>query len=146
MQFDSSGKVGIGTSSPSNKLTVSGSAGLANGITSFNGAAFTRIYGDATHGGNVNWNTGGTLRFATSADDFSGYSELMRLDSSGNLLVGTTNADPAGADVAGTAIGSTGYLSMSRSGGAVGIFNRKTNDGNILEFNKDGSQLGRLVR
>jgi hypothetical protein len=92
----------------------------------------------------------GLLHFYGNQTGYTGYvfdginGERMRIDASGNLLLGGTNVDPAGADVAGTAIGSTGYISMSRSSGAVGIFNRKTDDGNIIELNKDGALVGSI--
>jgi len=124
MRIDSSGNVGIGGTQGSSKLFVDNGAGtrLFLGLSN-------NIYADAYEH---------IWRSPSAA------AERMRIDSSGNLLVGTTNVDPAGADVAGTAIGSTGYISMSRSSGAVGIFNRKTNDGNILEFNKDGTNVGSI--
>ena len=74
----------------------------------------------------------------------SSTSEAARIDSSGNLLVGGTSDDPAANsnNVVGTAIGASGYLSMTRSGTTVAFFNRKTDDGNIVHFRKDGTNVG----
>jgi hypothetical protein len=75
---DSSGNVGIGTSSPSNKLHVIGDV-LSQGRGNTYGYKLPdwRIY---------NSSTGNALVF----DDYT--NERMRIDSSGNLLVNTTSA------------------------------------------------------
>jgi len=161
MRIDSSGNVGIGQT-PTNRFDVTSSAIVVSRFRSSAGGSGARAIhslsgnGNSVDGlvfvscGSTSTVEGGanaaTIRNSENAPLIFGTNntERMRIDSSGNLLVGTTNVDPAGADVAGTAIGSTGYISMSRSSGAVGIFNRKTNDGNILEFNKDGTTVGSI--
>jgi trimeric autotransporter adhesin len=65
-------------------------------------------------------------------------------DSSGNLLVGGTNNNPAGANVAGHAIGASGYISTTRDGGFAAFLNRKTSDGEIVRFGKDGATVGSI--
>jgi hypothetical protein len=62
----------------------------------------------------------------------------------GNLLVGTTDTDPANSNVNGTAIGAANYLSMTRTNGASMILNRKSSDGDIALFRKDGSTVGSI--
>jgi hypothetical protein len=89
--YDNGTNVGIGTASPTNRLQVNGTAGLNNSISSFEGSDFIRIYADAFFGSTVNWSTGDALRFATSADNFSGFSELMRITSAGSIGIGTTS-------------------------------------------------------
>ena len=66
----------------------------------------------------------------------------MRIDSSGNLLVGTTsyNADNVGFGVR----GSDGLTYATRSGGASLIVNRTTSDGDIALFRKDGATVGSI--
>jgi hypothetical protein len=75
----------------------------------------------------------------------SGGSEAMRIDSSGNLLVGTTTTLGA-SDLTG---GETGFVSRkngltiaSRNGGTVILANRATSDGDIAVFQKDGTTVG----
>jgi len=74
-------------------------------------------------------------------------SERFRCDNNGNLLVGTTDTDPsnngAGGD-AGHAIAGTGYIASARSGDTVALFNRMDNDGNIVDFRKDGAVVGSI--
>ena len=70
-----------------------------------------------------------------------------RVDSSGNLLVGTTNTLPAVNNVEGVAISSGsygGFISCSRDGDLCSSFNRKTSNGTIMDFRKDGSTVGSI--
>jgi hypothetical protein len=90
--FDTSGNLGIGTSSPAAKLDVAstGNTQLALSSTS---AGSPGIFMKAAGGGNptINYYTGQNLRFATADDtSYTNYSERMRLDSSGNLGLGVT--------------------------------------------------------
>jgi len=146
--IDTSNNVGIGLTSLTEKFEVNGSINTSNQSSNFNTGTY-RTFMDmissskiarigTLKGANTPTGSQGSIYFTVN-----GTTEAV-LDQDGNLLVGTTNVDPAGADVAGTAIGATGYISMSRSSGAVGIFNRKTNDGNIIEFNKDGTPVGSI--
>jgi hypothetical protein len=65
--------------------------------------------------------------------------------SSGNVLVGTTdeatyNLTSGG----GTALWGNGLVSAAKSGAIVGIFNRTSSDGDILQFRKDGTAVGSI--
>jgi hypothetical protein len=94
--IDSSGNVGIGTTSPDSKLVVIGNAVKIYDSSSSNANLRLRnsTTGDAAGFGlqqdGVNTlfynNSNGYMAFATNA------TERMRIDSSGNLLVGTTSS------------------------------------------------------
>jgi len=67
--------------------------------------------------------------------------ERMRIDSSGNLLVGTTTNSSANN---GVTAGNSGLITATRTSNYSAIFNRKTSDGDIAVFRKDGSTVGSI--
>jgi hypothetical protein len=75
------------------------------------------------------------IRFAT------GSSERMRIDSAGNLMVGKTSATVAND---GFTANSAGYVTITDSGFQPLILNRKSNDGIIADFRKDGTTIGSI--
>ena len=69
----------------------------------------------------------------------------MTLTADGNLLVGTTDPFPGGGDTnTGVSLHNTGAVTASRDGDFAGRFNRKTSDGDIVQFNKDGTTVGSI--
>ena len=70
--------------------------------------------------------------------------ERMRIDSSGNVIVGTTNLAPVSNNVQGVSIRNFGELQSSRDGAATLYLNRKTNDGGIVILRKDGADVGSI--
>ena len=91
----------------------------------------------------------GDLRFHTYS---GGLSEAMRIDSSGNLLVGGTSAGGSSTFTAyadgqihayrGTATGRAATFTATTS--EVGYFNRLSTDGDIVQFAKDGTTAGSI--
>ena len=146
------GNIGIGTSSPSESLTNRGnifietnstSANSGNGLfwqSTTNGwstsTAHAAIYGKRTDASN------GYLRFDTRQSGTT--QEAMRIDASGNLLVGTTTTYPAGAGVSGAFIEYAGRIEASRASATAIRANRNTTDGDIAEFRKDGTTVGSI--
>jgi hypothetical protein len=142
MRIDSSGNLGIGTTSPSNTLHVSDSVK--------NTALFERTGSGDQRIQLKDGNTVTEPRFGASGDDIAfetNNTEAMRIDSSGNLLVGTTDINPsnngAGGD-AGVAFGATGYISAARSNETTALFNRMDSDGSIILLRKDGTDVGSI--
>ena len=66
------------------------------------------------------------------------------IDSSGNVLVGTANIYPADNNVTGHSLTAVGQLQSSVSGYAAFIGNRKSSDGDIATFKKDGTTVGSI--
>ena len=142
LSITGSGNVGIGTSSPNDKVDISGSTGDGYRLT------------DGTHTGVYRSISGGTILKTTSNHALlfgTNDTERMRIDSSGNLLVGTTDTDTQNNNAGSTADngfvynrGSGGYLNVARYGGTVAYFNRTSTDGAIVDFRKDGSTVGSI--
>jgi len=111
---------------------------------------------DTSLGGNCNHVIRGADQFlefsADSGNSQSGSvmkfnvdnAEAMRIDSSGNLLVGTADTAPATNNVEGIVLRNEGHINVSRASGIVGYFNRKTNDGDIISLHKDGTAVGSI--
>jgi hypothetical protein len=68
--------------------------------------------------------------------------QAMRIDSSGNLLVGktTTASDPD----TGMVLQPDGVFKSTSDGSRAGDFNRGTSDGEIVRFSKDGTTVGSI--
>ena len=84
------------------------------------------------------------MTFGTTADGASSATERMRIDAAGNLLVGTTNANPAENNVVGIGLLAGNTISVTDDGGAAIQLNRKTNDGAIAIFRKNGATIGSI--
>jgi len=95
---DTNDRVGIGTSSPSQPLSVYGTDG-SNNTALFTRSGGTTMYAYIDTGSNAGFFTGsnasGSGFYANSSDNsvrvMTASSERMRIDSSGNVLVGTNS-------------------------------------------------------
>jgi len=157
LRIDSAGRVGIGTSSPLELLHVqNGSTGgsapsgadevLIEGtsttvgltLLASNSAACNIVFQD-TDG------TAGVLQY-DHASNFMSFtangSEAMRIDSSGNLLVGKTTTDFGTVGI--RLEGSNGKIESTRNNNVVMALNRLSTDGSIVNFSKDGTTVGSI--
>ena len=137
-------RVGIGEPSPSFKLDVNGTI-----------LAQDEVFADQYR----LLDSGGTWRpvLGISSDDIviktgtttgtrsivfeTENTERMRIDSSGNLLVGKT---VEGANNIGFQARPDGFFSGTRDGGTVSYLQRQTSDGEVLRFQKDGGTVGSI--
>lgn len=142
---DGSGNVGIGTASPQYKLAVSNNGG--NGLEvrpDFSGDTETRINSYNRSGGSYT-----TLSFDTGVVKFRqfGTTDAVTIDSSGNLLVGTTSSPAtliSTSSTEGFAYGNGLYQTTSRTDGVTAYFNRLSSNGEIVQFRKDGTAVGSI--
>jgi hypothetical protein len=142
MRIDSSGNVGIGTSSPGYKVDVS-TASATNGLG-------INLTNSGTTGAGINFlqsgvdsffmsmpaGTGG-LRFVAS-----GTNERMRIDSSGNLLVGTTSY--AAGQNAIKLNGSSSNFSRNSTAASAQIYFENPN-GTVGQISSSGSSTSYLT-
>jgi len=70
--------------------------------------------------------------------------ERMRISSSGNVGIGTTSTNPIGDNTVGTVIFGSGAIAITRDSNPPLLVNRKTNDGNLVEFYQDGVLEGSI--
>jgi len=139
MRIDSSGKVGIGTTSPTGSLHISNSApsfymtdttNNTEAVVSMDNAGSLILNADLN-----NEASSSNIRFAVDG------TEAMRINDNNQLLIGrTTDASAAGLTLDGD-----GFCRFVRSGSSSGIFDRRDSDGNIALFRKDGSNVGSIT-
>jgi hypothetical protein len=133
-------RVGIGTSSPSTRLhtDVTGGDNELRIATTTSGDPKLTLYANGAGAHAIAFDRSDlALTFTTV-----GSSERMRIDSSGNLLVGTTSntASTAGFKFR----NDLDRVIVVADGGASGQFNRLTSDGDLVLFQKDSTTVGSI--
>ena len=100
---------------------------FASNYAQYNGEHSFNIAASGTAGATITW------------------TPAMRITSSGNVLVGTTNSGlSSSSSNTGINLIPNGASAFVRDGGAVLYLNRVTSDGSIVQFRKDGSTVGSI--
>jgi hypothetical protein len=168
-RIDASGRLLVGASSgdgSANKFQVKGNTSSGNtggGISLSRGAIPTAVnqtiglidFGDGDgdvyaqiksqcDGTAAAGDAPGRLVFSTTADGASVPTERMRIDSSGNVLVGTTSASETskGAHIRNFSNGT--ILTVVRDNDLCGIFNRLNGNGGVFHFRRSSTTVGSI--
>jgi hypothetical protein len=154
MTIDHAGNVGIGSASPAKPLTVVGGDFSTVLLDNSNAAHGTQILfqanGATNSGCDIQMSDAGGMKIRTLAVEPLSFhtsasagspSERMRLDSSGNLLVGKTADNVATVGIEARA---TGPLISTRDGSDALRLNRLNSDGEIIQLRKDGTTVGSI--
>ena len=155
MRIDSSGNVGIGVTPEAWNSAFPSVLQIGAGMAlTTSGGDNARIFGNVYYDGSYKRitsgfahqyeQTGGTHRWyyaATGAADSTiSFSEAMRIDSSGTLLVGGTSLGENGA----VTMAGDGRIYAIRASDTAGFFGRTSTDGSIVNFSKDGTTVGTI--
>lgn len=130
---DASGNVGIGTSSPAYKLEVRSTMAVLDGSANIgfwaNGTSYTQVWQTLQSVNDFIIQTAASkyMSFGTNS------TERMRIDSSGNVLVGRTSGLGGGERL------------TAEAGGSAGLaVNRQNDDGNLVNFYQAGVNEGNI--
>jgi hypothetical protein len=129
--------LGIGTSSPQEIFHVN--SGTGNVPALFESTDSISV---------ITFKDGGSSNLIASGANgnnhvFYNGTERMRIDSSGNLLVGKTSSALSSV---GQQLQADGRTMLTRDGNQVLDINRLTSDGDIVRFYKDGSTVGSILQ
>lgn len=155
MRIDTSGNVGIGTSSPLSGggiltaqlgMVIKGDGAYLGGQTYYDGNWKNAV---SSQGGWALRNTSGVFTLWTGPSPgaagsvFTTFAERMRIDSSGNLLVGTTSYSFSTTNygIGFQPNGETFWIANTPSN--LIAFNRNS-DGNVFKFFRSGTQVGNV--
>jgi len=145
LRIDGTGNVGIGTSSPTEQLSLYSNAGNAIQVQSHSSTAGSyrqaalKFALSASGSSTLNWDI--TAEQSALTFDYEG-SEKMRLDSSGNLFVGKTSTTES---VEGIELRADGQLKAIVSSNYAATFRRNDTDGDIVEFLTNSNTAGSIA-
>ena len=137
MRINSSGNLAVGTTSPAHELHVADAStpeivveDTTNNVKAYLGASDTN--------GRVGTLSNDHLQFRTND------TERMRLDTSGQFLVGTTALPTDDNTALGFGVSSAQELRVGVNNGKAAMFKRASSAGTVVEFRKDGAVTGSI--
>jgi hypothetical protein len=154
MRIDSNGNVGIGVVSEAWNAAFPSVLQIGAGMAlTTSGGDNARILGNVYYDGAYKRitsgfahqyeQTGGTHRWAYAAtgaaDSAISFSEAMRIDTDGKVMVGKTSDDNS---VDGVLFDPAGMVKTARASSICAIHNRRSSDGEIMQFRKDDATAG----
>jgi hypothetical protein len=160
VRIDSSGKVGIGTTSPEVRLDVGGTTtgglgGLSNPVAYFGFGQSSNLFSGVVLGAGPNGNA--PFVAAAQRNDGNGLpllfftdgSEKMRVHAGGQLTVGSTDTTPwNNTSGAATVLNATnvraGLMAAAAQDGDILAINRMGSDGNLVLFYAQGTSEGSI--
>ena len=151
----SGGNVGIGNTGPTRTLDIGDGTASANAEINSSSAPnflFSRADVEVGYIGTTLWNTGSgsdtemSIRGASAITFAIGSTEKMRIDSTGNLLIGKTSTDFSTEGIAlySSSDANGSRVNITNTANKVVNLNRKSDNGIILQFYKDGSSVGSI--
>jgi len=154
-RFDSSGNLGIGTTSPTGygrTLQVAQNAGddATFSLGTASAGSTSNVYLNARPGSSANFFLGtqnGAILFATGLNTGTSIgTERMRIESGGRLLIGTTSTSSfdEGMRVNPTGTGGSMQVIISTTGGGTPFLLNTTADTNIINFYRSSTNVGTI--
>lgn len=147
MAIESSGDIGIGTTSP-NRNSHNRTLTISNTISGARSAIELEGNTPNAHSGIwfINNGTNANVIASRGSGDLtflygSGSSEAMRIDSNGNVLVAKTTATTVDR---GVVLRNNGEIYATQDGDKCLVLNRKTSDGQIASLRKDNTEFGSI--
>ena len=141
--LNTTSNVDINTTSGNERLNVHGAIGSSAASAAFGGGverALMDFTGSVVRFGHVNGASGSAkpVTFLVAGG------EKARLDQSGNLLIGTTSSSIYSTTTTGINLNPNGATSFNRASGQAAMFNRTSSDGDIVQFRKNGAEVGAI--